>query len=73
MAKPALAVALGDTVLYVDPYMGDIYPAIVTKLLAERRVQLTAFQPGTTPFALRGSPDYSADKTVRGTYHLRGD
>lgn len=65
-------VALGDTVLYVDPHMGDSYPAIVTRIVAGTRVMLSALPPNVTPFAVRGTVEYSADKTAPGTYYLRG-
>lgn len=71
--KTVPKVSLGDIVLYVDPHMGDVYPAIVTRVLPGLRVSLTAFQPATTPFAVRASVEYSADKTAPGCYHLRGD
>lgn len=40
----------GDIVLYIDQYMGDEYPAIVTAVLRDAAVRLTAFPPDRGPF-----------------------
>lgn len=64
---------IGAIVLFVDPDMGDIYPAIVTRVLSEeaRRVVLTVFQPGNTPFPARVPAELNAviKPPVKGTWH----
>ncbi len=64
---------VGAIVLYVDPGMGDSYPAIVTAVLgSEGNVNLTAFQPGTTPYAIRSVVGFHETGQPRphwGTWH----
>lgn len=62
---------LGDTVLYLDPSMGDVYPAMVVKVLSDGRALLTAFQPGTTPFPVRMAVEQDLTKTKKGTWHFK--
>jgi hypothetical protein len=63
----------GDVVLYVDPHMGDVYPGIVTKVLAEGKVLLTALPPGITPYPVSTVVEYApvARPPVRNTWHER--
>ncbi|MDE2096267.1 MAG: hypothetical protein KGL39_03410 [Patescibacteria group bacterium] len=63
-------VKAGLIVDYCDMYMGDILPAIVTRVTksADHRVVLTAFQPGTTPFAVPSAIPYNADRKTKGTW-----
>jgi hypothetical protein len=61
----------GALVIYVDAHMGDTYPAIVTRVsAAPPQVMLTAFQPGATPFPIRGLVPFDpAAPPARGTWH----
>jgi hypothetical protein len=62
---------IGATVVLVDPDMGDFYPGIVTRVLNEEkgRVNVTAFPPGVTPYAVRQAYEFSADEKVKGSWH----
>lgn len=66
----------GDIVNYVDVYMGDIYPAIVTRVISvttpeKGAVAMTAFQPGGAPFPVPSITFYNADRKAKGTWHFR--
>ena len=61
----------GAVVIYVDAHMGDTYPAVVTRVSAvPPQVMLTAFQPGATPFPVRGLVSFDPNTPpARGTWH----
>jgi hypothetical protein len=61
---------MGAIVLYVDPGMGDVAPAIVnTVFRTGNAVGVTVFQPGMTPFPTRGAVSFNVDRKTKGTWH----
>jgi hypothetical protein len=62
MAKPPTAARRlpfeGAMVIYVDPHMGDTYPAVVTHVIpasvVPMSVLLTSFPRGASPYPVKG-------------------
>lgn len=67
---------LGAVVNFVDPDMGDILPGMVTMVLSNGKVHITAFPPGVTPYPVRpvverSVPPTNAGPFAKGTWHWR--
>ena len=63
---------VGAIVLYVDLHMGDIYPAIITRVRppgGPPDVFLTAFGVNASPFPVRGLIPFDPTGTTRGSWH----